>query len=338
MDRSLEPEICAHLDNLTKPPGSLGELEDLATRYCLMTDTISPRMGKKRIITFAGDHGVANEGVSAFPREVTPQMVYNMLAGGAGINVLARHVGADLQVVDIGVADPLEGASKIVRRKVKPGTDNMSRGPAMNSEEAVKAIQVGMELAHAAADDGVTLLGTGEMGIANTTPSSALYASLIPCPVVEVTGRGTGIEDTRLQHKIKIIERSLEINAARLDDPLSTLAAVGGLEIAGICGLILAAAGRKLPVVVDGFISTAAALVAMRLSESVIDYLFFSHCSAEAGHRTFFERLRIRPILDLNLRLGEGTGAALAMHLIEGAVKIYNEMATFDSAGVSGRE
>ena len=338
MDRSLEPEICAHLDNLTKPPGSLGELEDLATRYCLMTDTISPRMGKKRIITFAGDHGVANEGVSAFPREVTPQMVYNMLAGGAGINVLARHVGADLQVVDIGVADPLEGASKIVRRKVKPGTDNMSRGPAMTSEEAVKAIQVGMELAHAAADDGVTLLGTGEMGIANTTPSSALYASLIPCPVVEVTGRGTGIEDTRLQHKIKIIERSLEINAARLDDPLSTLAAVGGLEIAGICGLILAAAGRKLPVVVDGFISTAAALVAMRLSESVIDYLFFSHCSAEAGHRTFFERLRIRPILDLNLRLGEGTGAALAMHLIEGAVKIYNEMATFDSAGVSGRE
>ena len=338
VDRSLEPEICAHLDNLTKPPGSLGELEDLATRYCLMTDTISPRMGKKRIITFAGDHGVANEGVSAFPREVTPQMVYNMLAGGAGINVLARHVGADLQVVDIGVADPLEGASKIVRRKVKPGTDNMSRGPAMTSEEAVKAIQVGMELAHAAADDGVTLLGTGEMGIANTTPSSALYASLIPCPVVEVTGRGTGIEDTRLQHKIKIIERSLEINAARLDDPLSTLAAVGGLEIAGICGLILAAAGRKLPVVVDGFISTAAALVAMRLSESVIDYLFFSHCSAEAGHRTFFERLRIRPILDLNLRLGEGTGAALAMHLIEGAVKIYNEMATFDSAGVSGRE
>jgi nicotinate-nucleotide--dimethylbenzimidazole phosphoribosyltransferase len=338
VDRSLEPEICAHLDNLTKPPGSLGELEDLATRYCLMTDTISPRMGKKRIITFAGDHGVANEGVSAFPREVTPQMVYNMLAGGAGINVLARHVGADLQVVDIGVADPLEGASKIVRRKVKPGTDNMSRGPAMNSEEAVKAIQVGMELAHAAADDGVTLLGTGEMGIANTTPSSALYASLIPCPVVEVTGRGTGIDDTRLQHKIKIIERSLEINAARLDDPLSTLAAVGGLEIAGICGLILAAAGRKLPVVVDGFISTAAALVAMRLSESVIDYLFFSHCSAEAGHRTFFERLRIRPILDLNLRLGEGTGAALAMHLIEGAVKIYNEMATFDSAGVSGRE
>ena len=337
-DRNLEPKIRAHLDNLTKPPGSLGELENLAIRYCLMTDTVSPQMGKKRIVTFAGDHGVADEGVSAFPSEVTPQMVYNMLAGGAGINVLARHVGADLQVVDIGVADPLEGGSNLVRRKVKPGTANMSRGPAMTREEAVQAILVGVELAHAAADDGVTLLGTGEMGIANTTPSSALYASLIPCPVVEVTGRGTGIDDTRLQHKIKVIERSLEVNGSLLDDPLSTLAAVGGLEIAGICGLILAAAGRKLPIVVDGFISSAAALVAMRLRESVGSYLFFSHCSAEAGHRTFFERLGIRPILDLNLRLGEGTGAALAMHLIEGAVKIYNEMATFDSAGVSGKD
>ena len=337
-DRNLEPKIRAHLDNLTKPPGSLGELENLAIRYCLMTDTVSPQMGKKRIVTFAGDHGVADEGVSAFPSEVTPQMVYNMLAGGAGINVLARHVGADLQVVDIGVADPLEGASNLVRRKVKPGTANMSRGPAMTREEAVQAILVGVELAHAAADDGVTLLGTGEMGIANTTPSSGLYASLIPCPVVEVTGRGTGIDDTRLKHKIIVIERSLEVNGSMLADPLSTLAAVGGLEIAGICGLILAAAGRRLPVVVDGFISSAAALVAMRLRESVSDYLFFSHCSAEPGHRTFFERLGIRPILDLDLRLGEGTGAALAMHLIEGAVKIYNEMATFDSAGVSGKD
>jgi len=213
----------------------------------------------------------------------------------------------------------------------------MSRGPAMTEEEAIQAILVGVELAYSAVDEGVTLIGTGEMGIANTTPSSALYASLIPCPVVEVTGRGTGIDDTRLQHKIKVIERSLEINAAKLNDPLSTLAAVGGLEIAGICGLILGSAGRKLPVVVDGFISSAAALVAMRLRESVIDYLFFSHCSAEAGHRTFFERLGIRPILDLDLRLGEGTGAALAMHVIEGAVKIYNEMATFDFAGVSSK-
>jgi len=338
VDRSLEAEIRAHLDNLTKPVGSLGFLEDLAATYCLITGTTAPRLGKKRVVTFAGDHSVAAEGVSAYPSEVTPQMVYNMLAGGAAINVLAKHVGADLQVVDIGVADPLDGAAKILRRKVKPGTDNMSRGPAMTKEEAIQAILVGVELAHAAADDGVTLLGTGEMGIANTTPSSALYATLIPCPVLEVTGRGTGIDDTSLQHKIEVIERSLEVNAAMLKNPLSILAAVGGLEIAGICGLILGAAVRSLPVVVDGFISSAAALVAMRLKESVIDYLFFSHCSAEAGHRTFFERLGIRPILDLDLRLGEGTGAALAMHIIEGAVKIYNQMATFDSAGVSGKE
>jgi nicotinate-nucleotide--dimethylbenzimidazole phosphoribosyltransferase len=338
VDRSLESEIRAHLDNLTKPPGSLGFLEDLATSYCLMTGTTAPRLGKKRIVTFAGDHGVAAEGVSAFPSEVTPQMVYNMLGGGAAINVLTRHVGADLQVVDIGVADPLEGASGLVRKKVKGGTDNISAGPAMSEEEAIQAIQVGVDLANGAADDGVTLLGTGEMGIANTTPSSALYAALIPCPVIEVTGRGTGIDDTRLKNKIEVIERSLTVNGHMLQNPLTTLAAVGGLEIAGICGLILAAAGRKLPVVVDGFISSAAALVAMRFSRSVADYLFFSHCSAEAGHRTFFDRMAIRPILDLDLRLGEGTGGALAMQVIEAAVKIYNEMATFDSAGVSSKE
>jgi nicotinate-nucleotide--dimethylbenzimidazole phosphoribosyltransferase len=338
VDRSMESEICAHLDNLTKPPGSLGFLEVLAANYCLMTGTTTPHLGKKRIVTFAGDHGVAAEGVSAFPSEVTPQMVHNMLAGGAAINVLAKHVGADLQVVDIGVAAPLQGASGLLARKVRPGTNNMSKGPAMTEAEAIQAIQVGIELANAAAEEGVTLLGTGEMGIANTTPSSALYAALIPCPVVEVTGRGTGIDDAGLKNKIKVIERSLAVNGHMLHNPLTTLAAVGGLEIAGICGLILAAAGRKLPVVVDGFISSAAALVAMRLSRSVKDYLFFSHCSAEAGHRTFFDRMGIRPILDLDLRLGEGTGGALAMHIIEGAVKIYNEMATFDSAGVSGRE
>ena len=338
VDRSLESEIRAHLDNLTKPPGSLGFLEDLAANYCLMTGTTTPRLGKKRIVTFAGDHGVAAEGVSAFPSEVTPQMVRNMLAGGAAINVLAKHLGADLKVVDIGVANPLQGLSGLLPRKVKPGTNNMSKGPAMTEEEAIQAIQVGVELANAAAEEGVTLLGTGEMGIANTTPSSALYAVLIPCPVIEVTGRGTGIDDAGLKNKIEVIERSLSVNGHRLKNPLTTLAAVGGLEIASICGLILAAAGRKLPVVVDGFISSAAALVALRLSNSVKDYLFFSHCSAETGHRTFFDRMGIRPILDLDLRLGEGTGAALAMHIIEGAVKIYNEMATFDSAGISGKD
>jgi nicotinate-nucleotide--dimethylbenzimidazole phosphoribosyltransferase len=338
VDRSLEPDIRAHLDHLTKPPGSLGVLENLAASYCLINNTLSPRLGEKRIVTFAGDHGVGVEGVSAFPSEVTPQMVYNMLAGGAAVNVLASHVGAELQVVDIGVADRLEGAPGLVRRKVRPGTDNFIKGPAMSEEEALQAIQVGVELAHAAADDGVTLLGTGEMGIANTTPSSALYATLIPCPVPDVTGRGTGIDDEALRHKIRVIDQALQVNAHFLTDPLKALAAVGGLEIAGICGLILGASGRRLAIVVDGFISSAAALVALRLHEPVMDYLFFSHCSAEAGHRTFFDRLGLRPILNLGMRLGEGTGAALAMNVIEAAVKIYNEMATFDSAGVSGKE
>jgi len=337
VDRSLEPEIRAHLDHLTKPPGSLGVLEDVVTRYCLITRTTRPRLPKKRIITFAGDHGVTAEGVSAYPSEVTPQMVRNMLAGGAAVNVLARHVGADVQVIDIGVADPLEDAPGLVRRKVRAGTANLSRGPAMSEEVAVEAIQVGAELAHAAAGAGITLLGTGEMGIGNTTPSSALLAALIPCPVAEVTGRGTGINDHALQLKIRTIERGLEVNAQRLSNPLGTLAALGGLEIAGICGLVLGAAACGLPVVVDGFISSAGALVAMRLNEKVADYVFFSHCSAEGGHRTFFRRLGIHPMLDLNMRLGEGTGAALAMVLIEASVKIYNEMATFGSAGVSGK-
>jgi len=337
VDRSLEPEIRAHLDHLTKPPGSLGVLEDVVTRYCLITRTTRPRLPKKRIITFAGDHGVTAEGVSAYPSEVTPQMVRNMLAGGAAVNVLARHVGADVQVIDIGVADPLEDAPGLVRRKVRAGTANLSRGPAMSEEVAVEAIQVGAELAHAAAGAGITLLGSGEMGIGNTTPSSALLAALIPCPVAEVTGRGTGINDHALQLKIRTIERGLEVNAQRLSNPLGTLAALGGLEIAGICGLVLGAAACGLPVVVDGFISSAGALVAMRLNEKVADYLFFSHCSAEAGHRIFFRRLGIHPMLDLNMRLGEGTGAALAMVLIEASVKIYNEMATFGSAGVSGK-
>jgi nicotinate-nucleotide--dimethylbenzimidazole phosphoribosyltransferase len=335
VDRSLEPEIRAHLDHLTKPPGSLGVLEDVVTRYCLITRTTRPRLPKKRIITFAGDHGVTAEGVSAYPSEVTSQMVRNMLAGGAAVNVLARHVGADVQVIDIGVAVPFEDAPGLVHRKVRAGTANLSRGPAMSEEEAVAAIQVGAEVAHAAAETGITLVGTGEMGIGNTTPSSALLATLIPCPVAEVTGRGTGINDHALQLKIRAIERGLEVNAQRLTNPLRTLAALGGLEIAGICGLVLGAAGCGLPVVVDGFISSAGALVAMRLNENVADYLFFSHCSAEAGHRTFFRRLNIHPMLDLNMRLGEGTGAALAMVLIEASVKIYNEMATFGSAGVS---
>jgi len=334
----LEAAVRSHLDFLTKPPGSLGRLEDIAARYCLITGTAEPKLGKKRIVVFAGDHGVADEGVSAFPREVTPQMVVNMLNGGAAVNVLASHAGADVQVVDMGVDDPLEGFDGLVRRKIRPGTDNIAKGPAMSEDEARAAIIAGIELAGDAVRDGIDLLGTGEMGIANTTPSSALFAALLPCPVEDVTGRGTGIDDERLAHKVKVIERALEVNRERLETPLGSLAALGGFEIAGICGLVLGASAAGIPVVVDGFISTVGALTACRMNEAVRDYLFFSHRSAEAGHSTFFSSFGSDPILDLGMRLGEGTGAALAMTVIEAAVSIYNEMATFASAGVCGEE
>ncbi|MBW2709796.1 MAG: nicotinate-nucleotide--dimethylbenzimidazole phosphoribosyltransferase [Deltaproteobacteria bacterium] len=337
VDNSLEPIIMHHLDDLTKPPGSLGKLEQIALKYCLMTGSDKPQLGAKKIFTFGADHGVADEGVSAFPKVVTQQMVMNMLSGGAAINVLARHAGAELAVVDMGVDWPQAERSGLLNRSVRAGTANMAVGPAMSVEEAEQALLAGIELAEGAASDGFTLLGTGEMGIANTTPSAALFAALLPCPVEEVTGRGTGVDDQGLQHKISIIKQSLTVNKERMNSPLETLAAVGGLEIAGICGLILGAAARRLPVIVDGFISSAGALVACRMNPAVRDYLFFSHLSQEAGHQTFFNLFEVQPILDLGFRLGEGTGAAMAMPVIEAAIKIYNEMATFSSAGISAK-
>ncbi|MEI6971609.1 MAG: nicotinate-nucleotide--dimethylbenzimidazole phosphoribosyltransferase [bacterium] len=339
VDRGLEPEIVAHLNDLTKPRGSLGRIEDFALKYCLATGTARPRMGGKWIVCFAGDHGVAAEGVSAYPREVTPQMVMNMLAGGAAVSVLSRHVGAELIVVDAGVDDPLEGAQGLRRRKIRRGTGNIARGPAMTPEEAAKAIMIGVELANEARDKGVTLIGTGDMGIANTTPSSALFAAYLGCEVEEVTGRGTGIDDRTLAHKVEVIKMSLATNRKLLaGGPLNVLAALGGFEIAGICGLVLGAAANRIPVVVDGFISSAGALAALMMNRAVLDYMFFSHLSEERGHKCLMENFNVRPMLDLRLRLGEGTGAALAMSLIEASVRIYNEMATFSSAGVHDRE
>lgn len=334
-DRGREVDIRARLDRLTKPPGSLGDLEELAVRYCLATGTSRPRMGKKMIFTFAGDHGVAAEGVSAYPRNVTALMVRNMLAGGAAVNVLARHAGVEVRVVDIGVDDPLENARGLIARKIRRGTANIAEGPAMTREEARRAVEAGIDLAQGGAAEGATLIGTGEMGIANTTPSSAIFAALLPCGAKEVTGRGTGIDEETLRRKIAVVERALAANGEGLSDPLTALASVGGMEIAGICGLILGAASRRVPVVVDGFISSAGALVALRMCPCLKEYLFFSHLSTETGHGVFLERFGVRPILDLGMRLGEGTGAALAMFLIEAAVKLYNEMATFQSAGIS---
>ncbi|HPA17042.1 MAG TPA: nicotinate-nucleotide--dimethylbenzimidazole phosphoribosyltransferase [Verrucomicrobiae bacterium] len=327
--------VLTHLDDLTKPPGSLGRLEEFAARFCLIRGTDAPEMPKKAIFTFAADHGVTEAGVSAYPKEVTRQMVLNMASGGAAINVLARHADAECRVVDVGVDADFGPVPGVVHRKVRRGTANLAIGPAMSPTEAEAAIGVGASLALEAANDGFSLLGTGEMGIGNTTPSAALFAALLPADPERVTGRGTGIDDGRLRAKIDVIRLGLNNNRNRLGDPLLALAAVGGLEIAAICGLILAAASRRIPVIVDGFISSAAALVAFRLQPNARAYLFFSHLSHEAGHRIFLDAIGARPMLDLDLRLGEGTGAALAMTLIDAGIRIYREMNTFSGAGVS---
>jgi len=335
---ALAGPVARRLDSLTKPQGSLGRLEEIALRYCLARGTAMPEPGPKKIVCMAADHGVAEEGVSAYPQAVTAQMVANMLAGGAAINVLARHTGAELELVDMGVTADLSRMAGLRSCRIRAGSNNIARGPAMSVEEAVRAVETGISIAREAASGGFALLGTGDMGIANTTPSSALFAALLPCRPAEVTGRGTGVDDAGLQRKLATIEKALSVNRPRLGDPLSALAALGGFEIAGIAGLIIGGAAFRLPVVVDGFISSAAALCAIRMNPAVARYIFFSHVSAEAGHRFVMDRIGERPVLDLSMRLGEGTGAAIAMSVIEAALKLYREMATFDSAGVTSRE
>ena len=338
VDNSLRVRVQAHLDDLTKPQGSLGRLEEVAMKYAVATGTDRPVLQKKKVFCFAADHGVASEGVSAFPTEVTPQMVYNMLGGGAAINVLSRHAGAELDVVDMGVNHDFSDHPSLRKHKLRKGSSNIAQGPAMTIEEAVQAVMTGVNLALEAREQGYDLLATGEMGIANTTSATALFAVLLDLPVESITGRGTGIDDATLDHKISVIKQAIENNRASLSTPLDVLASLGGFEIAGICGLVLGAASVGMPVVVDGFISSAGAVAAMKLSCKVSEYLFFSHLSNEQGHTAIMNKLGVRPILDLDLRLGEGTGASLAMQVIEGAVKIYNEMATFSSAQVSGKQ
>ena len=330
-----EKEVQAHLDDLTKPKGSLGRLEELAKRYVLITGRDFPPIPRKAVFVFAGDHGVTEEGVSAFPKEVTFQMVYNFLRGGAGINVLARHAGADVFVVDIGVDFDFEDAEGLIVRKVARGTQNMTKGPAMTRQEAIKGILEGIRLASEAVENRFELLATGEMGIGNTTPASAVTAVLTGRTPEEVTGRGTGIGDKALRKKVEVIERSIEVNMPDPRDPIDVLSKVGGHEISGITGLILGCALKGVPVVIDGFISTAGALIAHGISPYVVQYMFASHQSVEQGHKVQLEHLGLTPVLDLDLRLGEGTGAALAMTLIDAGIKVYTEMATFSGARVS---
>ncbi len=322
-------------DFLTKPQGSLGVLEELSIKVAGVTGDPRPTIKNKVIITMAGDHGVVEEGVSAFPQEVTPQMVYNFIRGGAGINVLANHVDARVIVVDMGVATDLEPSPDLINKKVAYGTKNMAKGPAMTREEAEKAVVAGIEVVEEEIKKGMDIAGIGDMGIGNTTPSSAIVAAITGRSVDEVTGRGTGIDDQALEKKVKIIKKSLEVNKPDPKDPLDVLAKVGGLEIGGLAGVVLACAKNRIPVVIDGFISGAAALIAAELAPQSRDYMIAAHQSVEVGHKILLDHLGLKPILNLVLRLGEGTGAALGISLTEAGVRILNEMATFADAGVS---
>ena len=333
----LEKAKSRHL-SLTKPPGSLGYLEEIGIRIGAINESVTPRIQKKRIYIAAADHGVTHEGVSAYPREVTHQMVFNFLRGGAAINVLARHCGIEVEVVDAGVDYDFPPVSGLVGRKIMPGTSNMATGPAMSRDQALGAISAGIELSRRAKIDGVSLLGIGEMGIGNTTAASAITSVLTGSEIDAVTGRGTGVGDETLVRKRRVIRAAIDMNRPVANDPVDIVQKVGGLEIAVMMGITLGAAAERIAIVADGFISTAASALAVAACPSARDYLFIAHLSAEPGQRALLEYLGGRPILDLGMRLGEGTGAALAMHLIEASARLLSEMATFEEAGVTGKE
>jgi len=326
------------LDSLTKPRGSLGRLEELAALYVGIRGELLPTLEKKWVVVFAADHGVVAEGVSAYPQEVTYQMVLNFLRGGAGINALARHAGARVAVVDIGVNHDFGHMPELIHRKVAYGSRNMAQEPALTREEALQALLVGVEMAEQATATGVDALAAGDMGIGNTTPAAALASVFTGKPVAAVTGRGTGIEDPDWRHKMAVINRALALHRPSAEDPVGALAAVGGLEIAGIAGFILGTAAARRPLVLDGFIATAGALVAKALAPAVTDYLIAAHRSVEPGHQIMLDFLGLKPLLQFQMRLGEGTGAALGLTLLEAAVRVYREMATFGEAGVADQE
>jgi nicotinate-nucleotide--dimethylbenzimidazole phosphoribosyltransferase len=333
-DERLAAAACQRLDSLTKPRGSLGRLEELIVRLVVITGNALPQIETPVIFTLVADHGVAAEGVSAYPQSVTAQMVENFVRGGAGVNVLARQVGARVVVADLGVAAPLAQSNGVARHRVAPGTRSITQGPAMTRDEALQAIAVGAALVDEAAPDCV---GTGEMGIGNTTAASALTAALTGADPAMVTGRGTGVVDDVWVRKVEAVRRALIVNRPDSRDPLGVLAAVGGFEIAGLVGVVLAGAARRVPVVLDGFIATAAAVVAARLAPGARDYLIAAHRSAEPGHVRLLEALGLTPYLELGMRLGEGTGAALGIGLLRAALACYRDMATFSEAGVSER-
>lgn len=327
----------ARQDILTKPAGSLGTLEDISTKVAGITGNAMPKMKDKVIITMAGDHGVTDDGVSAYPKEVTAQMVYNFLNDGAAINVLARHAGARVVIVDMGVAVDFTH-ERLVSKKIAYGTANMAKGPAMSYEDAVRSIEAGIEVFESEAKKGVDIVGVGDMGIGNTTSSSAIVAVITGEDVEKVTGRGTGIDDAGLEKKIGVIEEAIRVNKPNNKDAIDVLAKVGGFEIGGMAGVILAAASHRVPVVIDGFISGTAALVAYGIAPAVKDYMIAAHRSVERGHSVTLDYIGLKPLLDLDMRLGEGTGAALGISIVDAACKILGEMATFEDAGVSEKD
>ncbi|MBY0165386.1 nicotinate-nucleotide--dimethylbenzimidazole phosphoribosyltransferase [Paenibacillus lautus] len=335
LNAEAQAETAAYLDTLTKPPGSLGKLESLAIQLAGITGEMKPSFTKTSVVVMAGDHGVCDEGISAFPAEVTPQMVMNFLNGGAAVNVLARQAGADVHCVDIGVATEVTH-ERLLSRNIGRGTANMAKGPAMTMEEALQSVVTGAEVAAELVKQGTQMFVTGEMGIGNTTPSAAIFSVLSGKQPSEVVGRGTGVTDERLNHKIRVVERAIQVNAPHAADPLDVLAKVGGFEIGGLAGLILGAAAHGCPVIIDGFISSAAALVAKSICPDALPYMIASHVSHEQAHVLLLKELGLQPMLQMDMRLGEGTGGVLCLHLVEAACRIVNEMATFESAGISG--
>jgi len=330
VDREILKDVQKRLDSQTKPKGSLGRLEEICLQLASVQGTTDPVYKKKLIFTIAADHGVVQEGVSAYPQSVTAQMVKNFINGGAAVNILARHAGAEVVVVDMGVASNMD-FNGYINKKIDYGTKNFTLGPAMSREQAEKAVLTGIELAMEYDFD---ILGTGEMGIGNTTPSSAIASVITGVSVEEVTGYGTGVDERGFKKKVEIIKKGIDVNSPCSQDPIDVLSKVGGFEIGGISGLIIGSAVKRKLCVVDGFISTAGAMIAAGFSRKVLDYILISHRSAERGHRVFVDFLGKRPLLDLDMRLGEGTGSALAMEVIDAAMHLYYEMASFDSAGV----
>ncbi|GIO31815.1 MULTISPECIES: nicotinate-nucleotide--dimethylbenzimidazole phosphoribosyltransferase [Paenibacillus] len=335
LDMEASRAAAAHIGNLTVPPGALGKLESLAVQLAGITGRIKPSFEKKAVIVMAADHGVCEEGVSAFPQEVTTQMIHNFLSGGAAVNVLARQAGAKVVCVDIGVNNDISHP-ELVSRKIRFGTANMAKGPAMTRAEAIRAIETGISIVEEEVRRGVSIFVTGEMGIGNTTASAAVMCAMTNTEPAKAAGRGTGLDDERLKHKIGVIEKALQLNAPDAADPIDVLAKVGGLEIGGLIGVILGAAANRCPVVIDGFISSAAALLARVISPEAAGYMIASHISQEQGHRQLLEALDLRPGLDLDMRIGEGTGGVLGLTLVDAACRIVSEMATFESAGIAG--